>query len=237
MVLRGIAVACAKELNGQRSTGPNSPQAARGFGTMTCDYCRSVNAADDHRCRRCGRRLPGTAVEAPPEHARRALQAVGANALAAATAEMKRPQPTLFVAEPVQKRIPFDKAALQEPPETAEMYPPRAAKPKSASPRKAAPEDLQTKLDFLPPSPQTARMLKTTVEATIYCDAPVASPIHRATAATLDAALIAASCVLFYAIFRIFGGAVDWNKQTIPIFVGAFVLISSVVRLLLAACR
>ena len=166
----------------------------------------------------------GSAVEAPPEHAKRALQAVGANALAAATAEMRRPQPALFIEEPAQKKIPFDRASLRDLPETAEMFPPRAVKTRNAG--KSPVESAQTKLDFLPPTPQTTRMLKTTVEATIYCDAPVASPMHRATAASLDAAIISAACVMFYAIFRFFGGAIVWNKQTIPVIAGAFILIA-----------
>ena len=190
---------------------------------MTCDYCRSVNAEDDHRCRRCGRRLMGSAVEASPEYSRRALQAVGATALAAATAELKRPQPALFLEEPAQRKIPFERSEM---PETAEMFALRAAKGKTATARKPATDSTQTKLDFLPPAAQTTRMLKTTVEANIYCDAAVASPVHRATAAAIDGALIGASCVLFYAIFRVFGGAVAWNKDTVPVFAGAFVLIA-----------
>ena len=178
----------------------------------------------------------GSAVEASPEHSKRALQAIGANALAAATAEMARPsevkqkrgqpQPTLFLEEPVQKVIPFDRSNRRELPETAENFPPRQTKPKTTATRKQNAEMGQAELDFLPPSPQTTRMLKTTVEATIYCDAAVASPMHRATAAGLDAAVIAASFAIFCAIFRIFAGAVDLNKQTITVFAGAFVLIA-----------
>ena len=217
---------------------------------MTCHYCRSVNADDDHRCRRCGRRLTGSAVEAPPEHAQRAIQAIGANALAAATAEMPHPataseprpkstiQSSLFLEELAPKIIPFDRGQKRQDtqqlnpdlPETAELFPPRgdvesAGKPRPAV-RKPAPESTQAKLDFLPPSPHSPRVLKTTVEATIYCDSPVASPIHRATAAALDAAVIGFSFVIFFGIFRVFGGPVSWTKQSVPIFIGAFVLIA-----------
>jgi len=212
---------------------------------MTCHYCRSVNADDDHRCRRCGRRLAGSAVEAPPEYAERAIQAVGANALAAAvsTAEMPRPQlpdssspkgnttqSSLFLDDKVipltHKPVPVD---LQvDLPETAEISPPPP--PPAAGPRtpvrKPAANLAQSTLDFLPPKPHSARLLKTTVEAAIRCDAQPASPMHRAGAAAIDAGLIAASCAVFLSIFSVFGDGVIWSKQTLPVLSGLMVLIA-----------
>jgi uncharacterized RDD family membrane protein YckC len=35
---------------------------------MHCPYCAFVNDEDDHRCRKCGRILPGIVVEAPPSY-------------------------------------------------------------------------------------------------------------------------------------------------------------------------
>ncbi len=204
---------------------------------MTCHYCRSVNADEDHRCRRCGRRLTGQAVEAPPEFAERALKNVGANALAAAaaTAEMLRPelktpranttQSSLFIEDniiPIRTAPKPPAAAL---PDTAEMFPPRpASKPRPAQ-RKPAPESGQSTLDFLPPKPHTARLLKTTVEAAIRCDAQPAPPMLRAGAAAIDAGFIGASCLLFFAICRVFGGSITFTKQTLLIFAGLSVMI------------
>ncbi len=58
---------------------------------MTCGYCQFANTEEEHRCRRCGRRLTGSAVAAPQhlarEHVRIAVQALGANALAAQIVE------------------------------------------------------------------------------------------------------------------------------------------------------
>ena len=206
---------------------------------MTCHYCRSVNADEDHRCRRCGRRLAGLAVEAPPEYAERALQNIGANALAAAaaTAEISRPetvrpgnitQSSLFVQDNV---IPFSRTPKPEPthqkelPETAELFPPRNAAKTHPTTRKTATDSAQSTLDFLPPKPHTARLLKTTVEAAIRCDVLPASPMHRAGAATIDAGLIASSCLLFLAICRVFGGSIPLTKQTLLIFGGLCILI------------
>ena len=42
---------------------------------MHCKQCGFVNGEDDHRCLRCGRRLAGVVIAAPPGYA-------GANALA-----------------------------------------------------------------------------------------------------------------------------------------------------------
>ena len=231
---------------------------------MICHYCRSVNADDDHRCRRCGRRAIAEAVEAPPEHARRAIQAVGANALAAAqaTLEMERPaalkpaktaespavpaknnnpQPPLFSEELAAANvIPFERAQKREAasakspskvpepvelPETAELYAPRPAK--SRAPAKGKTDvNPQSTLDFLPPVSHQAKLLKTTVEATIRCDCTAASPVHRSTAAALDAGFILGGFSVFLAIVRIFSGPLPWNKLTVSAFAGALALIA-----------
>jgi uncharacterized RDD family membrane protein YckC len=94
---------------------------------MNCNYCQTTNSENDHRCRRCGRRLTGSAVSAPPEYRspESFAQAQGATALAmkksrketaeietnaAGTAErMKKPaQPSLFADEFAPRVIPFD---------------------------------------------------------------------------------------------------------------------------------
>ncbi|MCU1260894.1 MAG: domain containing protein [Bryobacterales bacterium] len=177
------------------------------------------------------------------------MQALGANALAAAaaaTAEIRpaayqqasRPQthsaqPLLFADENSPKVIPFSRksATVESLPETAELFPPKVGAPKQKAPpkRKAAGDSFgdQTTLDFLPTaSPLKSRTLKTTVEAVIYCDAPVASPMHRAMAATLDASMIVIGFGIFLVIFQIFGGAFAWSKQNIALVAAALGLIS-----------
>ena len=46
---------------------------------MHCKHCGFVNGEDDHRCLRCGRRMSGVVIAAPPGYS-------GANALAVAPA-------------------------------------------------------------------------------------------------------------------------------------------------------
>jgi uncharacterized RDD family membrane protein YckC len=142
-------------------------------------------------------------------------------------------QSTLFSDANPAKVIPFSrKLETKEAvlPDTAELFPPKTApKPKAAAKKKPATDSFgnQTTLDFLPTaSPQKSRTLKTTVEAVIYCDAPVASPMHRAMAAMLDASMIFLAFGIFLVIFQLFGGSFAWNKQNIALFAGALGLIS-----------
>src|SRR5580704_15550425 len=115
---------------------------------MHCKFCGFVNGEDDHRCLRCGRRLSGVVVAAPPGYS-------GANALAPAvmisddTAEfppVKQPagtqptaQPTLFTSysQTLPNVIPFDKLERRvERTPAPRQTPPAAAPQPRASVRK-----------------------------------------------------------------------------------------------------
>src|SRR5579862_8669838 len=93
---------------------------------MHCKHCGYVNGEDDHRCLRCGRRLSGTVVAAPPGYS-------GANALAPAlmmsndtisdeTFEFPPvrkgapAQPTLFTSQNPPNVIPFSRPREQTAP-------------------------------------------------------------------------------------------------------------------------
>lgn len=235
---------------------------------MTCTYCQSANPESDHRCRRCGRRLTGSAVSAPADYTSSATmtQAMGATALALdsqprqkrsaagsetsdKTAErMRKPaQTSLFAEEFAPRIIPFDaqqresflKTARAKRhsdsvlDETSEIVQPKREPVRGTlkvPPRKQVtndPRGEQSTLDFLPsPAIQSARTLKTTVEAVIYCDAPVASPLHRAIAAFLDSSMILLGLGLFLAVFEIFGGPFSWTRQNITVWIVASGLIA-----------
>jgi len=144
---------------------------------MTCDYCRSVNADDGHRCRRCGRRLPGSAVEAPPEHARRALQAVDANALAAAaTAQMRllTPFPPPQTASQATSRTNITQSSL-----FADSLLAANAIPLDRSPATAAP---RTDVNRLEVNRQHVQPQKETAE--LYPPRPASKPRHAKPADT-----------------------------------------------------
>jgi uncharacterized RDD family membrane protein YckC len=57
-------------------------------------------------------------------------------------------------------------------------------------------------------------------EGVIYCDAPVAIPVHRAMAAALDSSLVVIALAVFGGIFRLAGGAFVLNAKTTPLFIG-----------------
>jgi uncharacterized RDD family membrane protein YckC len=58
-------------------------------------------------------------------------------------------------------------------------------------------------------------------ESAIYCDAPVAMPIHRLMAAALDGSMVLISLGIFLSIFYLAGGKVVLNKMTMPFYIGA----------------
>src|ERR1035441_7544312 len=173
---------------------------------MTCSYCGSRNSETEHRCRRCGRR-PGdtlnggfTLHRSTGALATKARPAAVAVALAAPVA---RPVPldlahaiqgSLFPERPSANVIPIESFAappVARPAGTPKPPPhpgpaPAATMAKPAPRRAARVPEGQGRLDFLPSAPPKPRTLSTTVEAVIYCEAPVASTVHRAVAAAID---------------------------------------------------
>lgn len=194
---------------------------------MHCKYCRTWNDEDEPRCQRCGRRLQSPPARPAPETYPLSSPAA---ALAAATApavvaEAPRPmlsdrpdaprQGSLFQARESTKVLPF-RAGKPEGP--AAQAAPRPAVPR---PKRPAAPDVQPSLDFLPPPPRAPRTLKTSVEAVIYCDAPVATAIHRSVAAALDLGMILVGVGLFLAAFVLCGGDFSFSKPGMVVFTAA----------------
>jgi uncharacterized RDD family membrane protein YckC len=82
----------------------------------------------------------------------------------------------------------------------------------------------QGSLDFLPPAPAKPRQLGTTVEAVIYCEAPVATTLHRAVAAALDWSMVLLGYGLFLLGFYLAGGLFELTKTNITAFGAMFLL-------------
>jgi len=97
------------------------------------------------------------------------------------------------------------------------------------SPRRAA--DSQQSLDFHA-NTMMAPSLGTEVEAVIYCDAPVALPVHRLMAAAADASMIAIALGLFLAIFCLSGGRIVFTKSSVLLFSGVIAAIVFLYRAL-----
>ena len=209
---------------------------------MICGYCGSRNADGEHRCGRCGRKPGDTltaaaslhltegalaaAVRPRPEAPRRDGQQVRRAAdLSQAV------QGSLFQQRPAPNVIPFaayappaprpqprpgagsvEKGASRAPAKTVSRQPERR-------PSASGPEG-QGRLEFLPAEPAAPRTLPTTVEAVIYCDAPVATALHRAFAAALDGSMVFIGYGIFLLAFYLAGGEFVLNRQN-ALFFGA----------------
>jgi uncharacterized RDD family membrane protein YckC len=199
---------------------------------MTCSYCRYPNLDDEHRCRRCGRPLSDSyaiatsgALATSPQPVRRESSPVVPPPPAACPPR----QALLFYEKPTGKVIPFEALAspeleppLIEPPARARTVTRTSSRLQAR--RTAAPSDRQPSLDFLPPSPPS-RKLGAAVEGVIFCDAPVATPTHRAFAAAIDGSMILIAFGLFLTTFRLLGGVFAFDKLMVLMLGAAAALI------------
>lgn len=200
---------------------------------MNCLYCGSSNDDDEHRCRRCGRRLHFANPRPAPEGYPVANGGAAVAAARAILAEPPRPrlsdrqdappQGSLFGDREPAKVIPFRGGAV-----AAVTAPPRPKPEPRSTPRtprsREQTEELPL-LDFLPPAPRAPRTLKTSVEAVIYCDAPVATAMHRAVAAALDFGMMLIGVGLFLGAHHLCGGEIFLNKVAISAYVAAAALV------------
>ena len=210
---------------------------------MNCRHCQHWNPEDEQRCRLCGRKLRETGNDTTSEWA---LSVVAGN-LAAAPERIPRrqapenvapsPQRSLFSERPPSKIIPFESrgmamsaAAAPAPAKTvpARKTAERPATSKTASPKPVASRknELQGEFELLPSAPITPKMLGTTVDASIFCDAEVATVTHRALAGMVDFSLMLLGYVLCVASYYLMGGALPTTRFGYIAFATAFVLIA-----------
>ena len=183
---------------------------------MNCKHCGFVIGDDDHRCQRCGRRVTGVVIAAPPGYS-------GANALAMAAAAAASPDTLEHAGVPASANGAADRGRQPEPARsehavrraaqcsTPESNPVRSVaqaacrvgaafcirrlrqqnvKPVERKQTKKSGSSTveQARLDFIPAPPSKTRKLKTDVNAQIFCDQPVATSTHRFVASAIDAA-------------------------------------------------
>jgi uncharacterized RDD family membrane protein YckC len=190
---------------------------------MTCTYCGCRNADGEHRCRRCGRkssdRLPGE-VALPTEGALAAVAQAAPQTLRAPNLARAVQRP-LFQERPDSNVIPFEAFAPARIPE-------RPRRPESGKPRRStrSVSEAQGSLDFLPALPAQTRTLGTTVEAVIFCEAPVATPLHRAVAAALDWSMVLIGYGLFLLAFSQAGGQFVLTRSNLMVFAAALPLVA-----------
>jgi uncharacterized RDD family membrane protein YckC len=135
-------------------------------------------------------------------------------------ATVERPAPDF--ARAIQKSLFDDRKVLQFP----NAAPPRPVRNTAPRAKKARPvPEGQGTLDFLPPAPAKPRQLGTTVDAVIFCEFPVAAPLHRAVAAAVDWAIVSIGYGLFLALFLLAGGDFMLTKTGLSMFGAMFLLI------------
>src|SRR5262249_15994699 len=94
----------------------------------------------------------------------------------------------------------------------------------------------QASLDFLPPT-TAPKKLSTTVDAKVYCDAPVADVPHRVVASVLDWMAVMAGYVMFLIAYRVLGGEFNVgsiaangdfmvNKVNVAVLLGMWLVIA-----------
>jgi uncharacterized RDD family membrane protein YckC len=203
---------------------------------MECRYCQAANAEDEHRCRRCGRRLRMSPVYTGSSAAAPVLQYEAAPVLeyeeapvlqyeAAPTPQHRSPepnaprrpityQPSLFTSRELPHVVRFETIAPG-------LVQPSMRKPHQSAPRQRRRKVIpgQQALEFTRQFIQPGRS-SMAADGVIYCDAPVAIPAHRALAAALDASIIVIALAVFGVIFRLAGGAFVFNGKTAPMFMG-----------------
>ncbi len=212
---------------------------------MTCQHCQTWILDDDHRCRRCGRRIRGIPSRISPESF---PIAAAATALAydyepdvASAPYQQQPaagpervvdpgQQPLFknnVADP--RVIPFDSLTSPAERESIRSRAADASRPaplktarvevRRARPRKNKSLDQRT-LDF-----QGQHEVLTQPQSNIICDAPVAPAALRVEAALIDGVIILCGYAFGAALFIFKHGRITADKHVLPFLLFAFVTI------------
>ena len=215
---------------------------------MTCQHCQTWILDDDHRCRRCGRRVRSTPSRISPE-------TYPIAATATAPAYDYRPQPiaeqpreelssdgqqALFPVPASDSRvIPFDTLASPSQRESIRARAAEIARPaplkseKIEAPRARPKPNLksrsadQRRLDFL-----GAEHVLAPPQSSIICDAPVAPAGLRFRAALKDGLLIAIGFVLAAALFKFCGGQIPLDRHIAPFLLVAAATLPSAYKLL-----
>jgi uncharacterized RDD family membrane protein YckC len=139
------------------------------------------------------------------------------------------PRPVAPPSAPSERRDPTVQASLFGPLAVPRTPPASRREPPRPAPRVKRERVEHPQLDFMA---EGAHTLRTSVEAAIYCNAPVAPPSFRVTAACIDTGIGLLGGVAFCATFHYAGQAIELTNQTVPMFAAAVVLISVLYRLL-----
>ena len=224
---------------------------------MTCQYCTAKNEPEDQRCQRCGRRIHSV-HERPSFHPSTVSNSSLARALSLDT-EAQQDVPTKHASGPQivppqtspqpQVRGEAYQASLFGPQLSGpqllgpQLFAPKeAVKPSREAPRRNSPQSVnhklrvdknaQQSLDFVGALPLGNHALKTSVEARIYCNTPIAQTPLRIMAAAADCSVGFAGVILYAITFRTMGQEFMWSSQMVLSYLAAAVVISLFYRVL-----
>jgi len=156
-----------------------------------------------------------------------------------------KPRPAVLLAnEPLDQKVDLASAVQGSlfSPNVIAMpvrVPPRAPRPKAITPNaiavakpavRRAPRQAvagQGQFEFFAPVQNKPKTLGTTVDGVIYCEAPVATPLHRALAAVIDLTMIFVAYGLFLLTFVLWGGEIAVTRQGLIIFGAMFGVIAA----------
>jgi uncharacterized RDD family membrane protein YckC len=214
---------------------------------MTCSYCGTRNGDGEHRCTRCGRKPEDTlirsfampvvngalATQLQPVSRMRLVQREPPEQPRVAPDFSQAVQASLFLERPASNVIAMPGRVEIKPRVRAEG-PAKPPLQRTASKRAKPVPEGQGTLDFLPSSAAKPRQLGTTVEAVIYCEAPVATTLHRAVASALDWSLVLLGYGLFLLGFGLLGGQFELTKSNLTVFGAMFPVIGFTYGLLFA---
>jgi len=223
---------------------------------MTCQHCQTWILDDDHRCRRCGRRIRSTpsrispqsypiaAAATAPAYQWDAQEDVSSESAptivpssSVAIAPEQEAQQALFLSAEAERRvIPFD--SLTSPAErqairtrAADIARPAPLRSAKVEVRRARAKRVQSadqhRFDF-----QGQEAIVIAPEARIICDAPVAPAMLRAQAATIDVLVMVSGCVFGAALFLFEGGRLPADKHLWPFLLAALITVPIVYKLL-----
>ena len=192
---------------------------------MHCYYCGAPHQEDDHRCRRCGRRLEGYVSPPKPQHpATRTSpirQSLTGDPIAASVSEPAKPRTDIpavrprplkrTVANPVRCApkqgqlfaspvIRFDEFSSSEKPRGERRPQPTIQGEKKAAPRRKI---IPAQQALFPPPPPTEQPLgRTRSDPSVrYSQYRVAQPVHRVMAAFMDMGIIVIGVIPIWVFF------------------------------------
>lgn len=174
---------------------------------MNCQYCQTWNGEYEHRCVRCARKLYESVPELEPAFAAPSRYESGT---AAVLLGPERHYHTAAQPERMLRHMSPDSVAYA-PVSSGGYLPPYEESGAHSAVAPHYPEELSITVT------QDRRPLRTSIEAVIYSDAPIAHPVHRGLALALDASLITIATGLF--LLTLHYGGYAFTRQ--PLNIGA----------------